>query len=101
MRSENKRVQKHTRLREGTFLSLEIQAQLVKDIEGSSTRHLTCREICNLRPDLYGNQNSALRRAVQNKDCRLKDLKAERPGAYWTFYARAGSSVEADSVEAG
>jgi hypothetical protein len=63
------------------------QAQLFRDIEAHSS--LSCKEICNQRPEVYGTTSSSIRRAVQNKFRYLKELKKSRPDQYWKQYARA------------
>jgi hypothetical protein len=48
-------------------LPLFVQKNLLKYIEGPAPRHLKTREICDLRPDLFGQPGSTLRKSVQNK----------------------------------
>jgi hypothetical protein len=63
------------------------QAQLLRDLEAYSD--LSCRDICDLRPEVYGELYSSLRRSTQNKYQYLKGLKKTRPDHYWKLYSRA------------
>lgn len=72
-------------------LPVEIQQRLFRDIEASETRDLSCRQLCNYRPNIYGNPKSTIRRAVQNKYQWYKKLKKENIKQYWSLYAQSNS----------
>lgn len=67
------------------------QEYLLRDIEAHPS--LTCRELCNQRPEVYGTASSSTRRAVQNKFAYLKELKKSRPDRYWKQYARVSATA--------
>jgi hypothetical protein len=61
---------------------------------------LNCREICNRRPDLFGQRCTTLRRAVQNKAQWFKKLKQSEPAGYWKIVAGSRSEQEPSSDDA-
>jgi hypothetical protein len=71
-----------------------LQAQLLRDLEAYSG--YSCKAICDLRPELYGELNSLLRRSTQNKYSYLKGLKKTRPDRYWKLYSRASAVCPKD-----
>jgi hypothetical protein len=67
--------------------SSSFHAQLLRDIEANPL--LSCKDLCNRRPQVYGTASSSLCRSVQNKFRYLKGLKASRPDQYWKVYTKA------------
>jgi hypothetical protein len=66
----------------------------LRDLEDSATRHLKCRDLCNRRPEIYGQPGSILRRSIQNKFLWFKKLKDEDLVEYWKLYAKTGISEQ-------
>jgi hypothetical protein len=73
---------------------LDIQQHLLHHIEGPATRHMQCRTICKLRPDLYGAPGSKFRRSVRNKFQWFRKLKESDPKEYWKRVPDHSSFVE-------
>lgn len=59
-------------------LSYNLQRQLITDIALYGGLEFVClRDLCNSKPDIYGLQNSGVRRKIQNKVHQWKLLKPE------------------------
>jgi hypothetical protein len=59
-------------------LSVPLQRQLARDLEKSGGLHIaSLKEVCNRKPDIYGNRQSPQRKAIQNKVFQWKRLSEE------------------------
>ena len=81
--SDNSSVESHPpRRQEEQFssscgLSFNVQRQLITDIALNGGLEFVClRDLCNSKPDVYGLQNSRVRRKIQNKVHQWKRLNS-------------------------
>jgi hypothetical protein len=95
---------RRTSSKQSRGLPLTTQNRLLRDLEDSATRHLKCHDLCNRRPEIYGQPGSSLRRSTQNKFHWFKKLKDEDLIEYWKLHAKAGipeQELGSESEESG